>query len=112
VAIEFEKRRLWMIHRIDPNVDAEREFIARNLMQTHPVTQEKYLSSPAPVFQAQTASGETYHSDGRMLLLDFSQIPAPMVAGIRATDHAPEGPLLSFSQRKPTARRFLRWSSK
>jgi len=73
VAIKFEMRKLWMIHRIDPNVDAEREFIARNLMQTRLVTQEKYLSAPVPVFQAKTATGEAYHSDGRILLLDFSQ---------------------------------------
>jgi len=98
VAIKFEVRKLWMIHRIDPNVDAEREFIAGNLMQTHLVTQEKYLSSAVPVFQAQTASGEAYHSDSRMLLLDFSQGPAPTLAAIQPTDHAPEGPLLSFSK--------------
>jgi hypothetical protein len=98
VAIKFEVRKLWMIHRIDPNVDAEREFIAGNLMQTHLVTQEKYLSSAVPVFQAQTASGEAYHSDSRMLLLDFSQGPAPTRAAIQPTDHAPEGPLLSFSK--------------
>ena len=83
VAIEFEKRRLWMIHRIDPNVDAEREFIARNLTETHLVTQEEYLSSAVPVFQAQTASGEAYHSDSRMLLLDFSQDPPPWSRGFR-----------------------------
>jgi hypothetical protein len=96
VAIKFELRKLWMIHRIDPNVDAEREFIARNLMQTHLVTQVEYLSSAVPVFQAQTASGEYYHSDSRMLVLNFSQRPAPMLAGILARDHALEGPLLSF----------------
>ena len=96
VAIQFKMRKLWMIHRIDPNVDAEREFIASNLMETHLVTQEKYLSSPVPVFQAQTASGEAYHSDSRMLLLDFRQRPALMRAGILAKDHTLEGPLLSF----------------
>lgn len=36
-----------MIHRIDPNLDAERDFIARNLMQTHLVNQERYLPSVA-----------------------------------------------------------------
>jgi hypothetical protein len=91
-------RKLWMIHRIDPNVDAEREFIAKNLIQTQLVTQEKYLSSAVPIFQAQTASGEAYHSDSRLLLLDFSQEPAPMLAGIQATNHALERPLLSVAK--------------
>jgi hypothetical protein len=98
VAIEIEKRKLRINHRIDPNVDAEREFIARNLTETHLVTQEEYLSSADPVFKAQTASGEAYHSDGRILLLDFNRGRTPMLAGIQATDHALEGPFLSFSK--------------
>jgi LssY C-terminus len=91
VAIEFEKRKLWMIHRIDPDVDAEREFIAGSLMQSHLATQEEYLSSAFPVLQAQTASGEAYHSDSRILLLDFSQGHTPTLAAAQATDRAPEG---------------------
>jgi hypothetical protein len=80
VGIKFEMRKLWMIHRIDL------------------VTQEKYLSSAVPIFQAQTASGEAYHSDSRLLLLDFSQDSAPMLAGIQATNHTLAGPLLSFAK--------------
>ena len=87
-----------MIHRIDPDVDAEREFIARNLTETNLVTRVEYLAPAVPVFQAQTASGEPYHSDSRILLLDFSQRPAPMLAGILATDHAVEGPLRSIAK--------------
>ena len=91
VAIEFEKRKLWMIHRIDPNVDAEREFIARNLTETHLVTQVEYLASAVPVFQAQTASGEAYHSDSQDALAGFQSKPAPMVAGIQRIDYPPAG---------------------
>jgi hypothetical protein len=75
VAIKFKMSKLWMIHRIDPDVDAEREFIARNLTATNLVTQVGYLAPAVPVFQAQTASGEPYHSDSRMILLDFSRRP-------------------------------------
>jgi len=98
VSIEFETRKLRINHRIDPNVDTEREFIAMNLTRTHLVTQEEYLSSAVPVLKAHTASGEAYHSDSRILLLDFSRGPAPMLAGIQATDHALEGPFLSSSK--------------
>jgi len=91
VGIEFEKRKLWMIHRIDPDVDAEREFIARNLTETHLVTRVEYLASAVPVFQAQTASGEAYHSDSRMLVLDFGRKRAPLVAGIQRTDYPHAG---------------------
>lgn len=98
VSIKFEKRKLWAIHRIDPDVDAEREFIARNLTETHLVTRVEYVGSAFPVFQAQTASGEAYHSDSRMVLLDFSRGAAPMVVGNQGTDHALEGRLLSSSK--------------
>jgi hypothetical protein len=91
VAIEFEKRKLWMIHRIDPDVDAERDFIAWNLRETHLVTRVQYLVSAVPVFQAQTTKGEAYHSDSRMILLDFSQGPAPAFAQIQGAGHFLEG---------------------
>jgi hypothetical protein len=98
VALTFSILKPRPIHRIDPNVDAERDFIARNLTATHLVTQVEYLSSAFPVFQAQTVSGETYHSDSRMLLLNFSQRPAPTLAATLARDHTLEGPLLSFAK--------------
>ena len=73
VAIEIAKRgRL-----IDPAVDTERDFIDANLADTTSVSRQEYLHSPEPVFQAQTASGETYHSDSRILLLDFHPATAP-----------------------------------
>ena len=80
VSIEILMRKLRISHRIDPNVDAERDFIARNLMETHLVTQVEYLTSAFPVFKAHTASGEAYHSDSRILLLDFSGSRAPTLA--------------------------------
>ena len=98
VAIKFVKRKLWMIHRIDPNVDAEREFIARNLTETSPVTRVEYLAPAVPVFHAHTASGAPYHSDSRMILLDFSRRSAPVVAEILATDHAVEDPVFSTAK--------------
>lgn len=60
--------------RIDPEVDTERDFIGVNLTEASSVTEQQYLHGVAPVFEAQTSSGEAYHSDGRILLLDLHQI--------------------------------------
>ena len=98
VSIEFLKRKLRLNHRIDPNVDAEREFTARNLTATHQVTQVEYLSSTVPVFEAHTASGEAYHSDSRMLLLNFNEGPAPRLTAIQATDQALKVPFPSSAK--------------
>jgi hypothetical protein len=81
VALEFEKHHLWMTHRIDPDVDAERDFIAEDLKKTELVTHQEYVPSAIPVFEARTATGETYHSDSRILVLELSQSPALALAG-------------------------------
>src|SRR5271166_1178363 len=74
VAIEIAKRGRLINHRIDPAVDAERDFVGTNLTDTSSVSRQEYLHSADPVFQAQTASGEAYHSDSRILLLNLHQI--------------------------------------
>jgi hypothetical protein len=71
VAIEIAKRGHLINHAIDPEVDTERDFIGTNLTGTSLVHHQEYLDGANPVLQAQTASGEAYHSDGRILLLDL-----------------------------------------
>jgi hypothetical protein len=74
VAIEIAKRGRLINHRIDPAVDAERDFIGSDLTNSSSVSQQEYLRPANPVFQAQTASGEAYHSDSRILLLNLHHL--------------------------------------
>jgi hypothetical protein len=71
VAIEIAKGGHLINHRIDPAVDSERDFVGTNLTATLSVDRQEYLHGADPVFQAQTAGGESYHSDSRILLLDL-----------------------------------------
>jgi LssY C-terminus len=71
IAIEIAKRGHILNHWIDPQVDAERDFIGSNLTATSLVHHEEYLQTANPVLEATTTSGEAYHSDGRILLLDL-----------------------------------------
>jgi hypothetical protein len=73
VAIEFVKHKFRLFHKIDPNVDEEREFVAGNLAETWRLTREQYLRCVEPVFNAQTATGQEYYSDSRMLFLELNQ---------------------------------------
>jgi hypothetical protein len=73
VAIEFVKHKFRLFHKIDPNVDQEREFVAGNLAETWQLTREQYLRCAEPVFKAQTATGQEYYSDSRMLFLELNQ---------------------------------------
>lgn len=79
VAIEFVKRKLWLFHRIDPDVDAERDFIAANLAKTSQLTREQFVRCAEPIFNGQTATGQTYYSDSRMLFLELHQGPSRIV---------------------------------
>jgi hypothetical protein len=74
VAIVLDKRRVRFDHRIDPQVDAERDFIAEDLAETLLVTREEYLTSADPVFVARTTRGQTYYSDSRMLLMELREM--------------------------------------
>jgi len=74
IAIEVAKRGRLINHRIDPAVDAERDFVGIDLTNASSISRQEYLHSADPVFQAQTASGQTYHSDSRILLLDLHPV--------------------------------------
>jgi hypothetical protein len=74
VAIEIAKRGRLIDHRIDPEVDAERDFVGTDLAKTMSVSRQEYLHPVTPVLKAHTSTGETYYSDGRILLLNLHQI--------------------------------------
>jgi hypothetical protein len=92
VAIEIAKGGHLINHRIDPAVDEERDFIGADLTKTFAVSRQEYLKCVDPVFNAETASGENYHSDSRVLLLDLypittgkTKVPGSPSAEVRAT---------------------------
>jgi hypothetical protein len=72
VAVTFKLRGRIFNHKIDPHVDTERDFVGKNLADTVPLRQQ-YLHPENPVFAAETASGDAYQSDSRILMLDFHQ---------------------------------------
>jgi hypothetical protein len=89
VSIEFVKRKFRLVHRIDPNVDAEREFIAGNLAETRQLAREQYVTGATPVFKAQTETGQPYYSDSRMLLLELNPGTASTAVGTQVAAKMP-----------------------
>jgi hypothetical protein len=69
--IGFEKdvRSGHLTHKIDPEVDLERENIAQSLDKSGKVKSMTYYVPPNPVQDAKNASGGGYHSDGRLLVV-------------------------------------------
>jgi hypothetical protein len=80
VAIEIAKRGHIINHRIDPAVDEERDFVGSDLADNSSVSGREYLHGVHPVFEAETSSGEAYHSDSRILLVDIhSAVPTKSI---------------------------------
>lgn len=69
IGLEEDQRTGDITHKIDPEVDKERDFIGATLEQTGRVAGLGYVHPPEPVLEAATAHGGPYFSDGRILVL-------------------------------------------
>ncbi len=58
-----------LIHKIDPNVDAERLHVSNSLSHTGRVQLLGYVTRPDATTAARTATGEAFYTDGRVLVL-------------------------------------------
>jgi hypothetical protein len=64
-----DKRNNSVTHKIDPAVDGERENIGISLQKSNKAKTFSYYLPPNPVQDAKNATGDGYHSDGRLLLV-------------------------------------------
>jgi LssY C-terminus len=88
--VTIAMHKLTITHDIDPQVDAERDFIGDNLSGTRLVAHSEYLSSTRPVFQATTTNGQRYYSDSRILLVQLTQPSATRGVASGRTLHEDE----------------------
>lgn len=64
-----DKRNNSVTHKIDPAVDGERENIGSSLQKANKGKTFSYYLPPNPVQEAKNATGDGYHSDGRLLVV-------------------------------------------
>ena len=64
-----DKRNGNVTHKIDPSVDGERDNIGGSLQKTNKTKTMSYYLPPDPVQDAKNATGDGYHSDGRLLVI-------------------------------------------
>jgi LssY C-terminus len=64
-----DKRNGSVTHKIDPAVDGERDNIGSSLQSTKQSKTLIYYLPPDPVQDAKNATGDGYHSDGRVLVI-------------------------------------------
>ncbi len=75
IGLAGDGRKWGITHKIDPDVDGERDFIAGSFVQTHLVTAVSYELPADPVREGTTATGQSYHSDGRLLVITLKSAP-------------------------------------
>jgi len=64
-----DKRNGSVTHKIDPAVDGERDNIGSSLQKADKTKTLSYYLPPNPVQDAKNATGDGYHSDGRLLVI-------------------------------------------
>lgn len=64
-----DKRNNNVTHKIDPAVDGERDNIASSLQKSNKTKMLTYYLPANPVQEAKNATGDGYHSDGRLIVI-------------------------------------------
>jgi hypothetical protein len=72
IGFDRDQRNNGITHKIDPDVDLEREFVAQSLDDTGLVAGLSYIVPSQPSKEARTATGATFHSDGRLLIIQLA----------------------------------------
>jgi LssY C-terminus len=69
IGFEKDQRNGKVTHKIDPSVDGERDNIGETLQKAGKVKELHYYLPSNPVQEAKNATGGSYHSDGRVLVI-------------------------------------------
>src|SRR5262249_43007895 len=74
IGFERDQRNNGITHKIDPDIDLERTFVEQTLTRTGIVAAFTYVTPADALTEARTATGGTFHSDGRVLVLKLMEV--------------------------------------
>ena len=78
IGFERDQRNNGVTHKIDPDIDLERDYVENTLAATGLVTEISHFLPDKPMKEAQTATGGTFHSNGAVLILKLDEsAPSP-----------------------------------
>jgi len=81
IGFEKDNRNNGVTHKIDPAIDLERTYVEKTLTSTGLVAEVTYFLPPDPMKEAITATGGSFHSDGRVLALKLSDASKNLRSG-------------------------------
>jgi hypothetical protein len=73
IGFERDQRNNGLTHKIDPNIDLERDYVEKTLASTGYVTNITHFLPENPLKEARTATGGNFHSNGQVLLLKLDE---------------------------------------
>jgi LssY C-terminus len=73
IGFEKDQRNNKLTHKIDPDVDLERSYVQKTFVATGLVSNVTYFLPKDALKEARTATGGSFHSDGRVLVLDLAE---------------------------------------
>jgi LssY C-terminus len=69
VGFDRDNRNNGVTHKIDPDIDLERDYVEKTLTSTGLVSEVSHFLPTDALKEAKTATGGSFHSDGRVLIL-------------------------------------------
>jgi hypothetical protein len=74
IGFERDERNNGVTHKIDPDVDLERTYVEKTLISTGLVAEVAYSLPAGALKEARTATGGSFHSDGRVLIVKLNDV--------------------------------------
>src|SRR5215470_5348638 len=72
IGFERDQRNNGVTHKIDPDIDLERDYVEKTLASTGLVAEISHFMPENPMKEAQTATGGSFHSSGQVLILKLA----------------------------------------
>ncbi len=69
IGFEKDQRNGKMTHKIDPEIDKERSFLLQSFDAAGVFSSAAYVTPEDPLLKARTATGESFFSDGRIVVM-------------------------------------------
>lgn len=83
IGLERDQRNNRVTHKIDPDVDLERNYVEKSLAGTGLVAEISHFLPSNPMKEARTATGGSFHSSGEVLILKLADSPAASAATVQ-----------------------------
>jgi hypothetical protein len=72
IGFERDQRNNGLTHKIDPDIDLERDYVEKTLTSTGLVAEVSHFLPDDPMQEAHTATGGSFHSNGQVLILKLA----------------------------------------